>query len=109
MNKVSLYTLIGLFALCSCACGGKDPVPSTDPDPKPEPPVEVYDATLWTTTFDKTRDFQKSGVAFGKAATMSPNVVRRLFADPRLHRRLGLLDGRVHLVRQGGDGELRRP
>ena len=77
MNKVSLYTLIGLFALCSCACGGKDPVPSTDPDPKPEPPVEVYDATLWTTTFDKTRDFEKSGVAFGKAATMSPNVVRR--------------------------------
>ena len=78
MKKVSLYTLIGLFALCSCACGGKDPVPSTDPDPnpKPEPPVEVYDATLWTTTFDKTRDFQKSGVAFGKAATMSPNVVR---------------------------------
>ena len=76
MNKVSLYTLIGLFALCSCACGGKDPVPSTDPDPKPEPPVEVYDATLWTTTFDKTRDFEKSGVAFGKAATMSPNVVR---------------------------------
>ena len=59
MKKVSLYTLIGLFALCSCACGGKDPVP-TDPDPKPDPPVEVYDATLWTTTFDKTRDFEKS-------------------------------------------------
>ena len=41
--------------------------------------------------------------------TVQPHGGRRLFADPRLHRRLGLLDGRVHLVRQGGDGELRRP
>ena len=77
MKKVSLYALIGLFALCSCACGGKDPVPSTDPGTTPEPPAaEVFDATLWTTTFDKSRDFEKSGVAFGKASTMSPNVVR---------------------------------
>ena len=76
MKKVSLYTLIGLFALCSCACGGKDPVPTPDP-PTPEPPTpEVFDATLWTTTFDKSQDFARSGVAFGKAATMSPNVVR---------------------------------
>ena len=78
MKKVSLYALIGLFALCSCACGGKDPVPTPepDPDPEPEPAAVVYDATLWTTTFDKTRDFEKSGVSFGKASTMSPNVVR---------------------------------
>ena len=76
MKRVSLYAIAVLFALCSCACGGKDPVPTPDP-PTPEPPTpEVFDATLWTTTFDKSQDFARSGVAFGKAATMSPNVVR---------------------------------
>ena len=81
MKRVSLYALIGLFALCSCACGGKDPVPGTEepggttPE-TPEPPVTATDAWVWTTTFDKTRDFEKTGVAFGKATTMSPNVVR---------------------------------
>ena len=78
MKRVSLYAVIGLFALCSCACGSKeDPVkPEPQPRPQPDPQSEVFDATLWTTTFDKTRNFAKSGVAFGKAATMSPNVVR---------------------------------
>jgi glucosylceramidase len=76
MKKISLYAIIGLFAFCSCACESKiDPVPEPQPEPEPQP-AEVFDATLWTTTFDKSRDFEKSGVAFGKAATMSPNVVR---------------------------------
>ena len=85
MKKVSLYALIGLFAFCSCACGGKDPVPGTE-DPgttpvTPDPPVTATDAWVWTTTFDKTRDFEKTGVAFGKPSTMSPNVVR--FTDEK--------------------------
>ena len=77
MKRISLYTLAVLFAFCSCACGGKEePVPTPDP-PTPDPPApEVFDATVWTTTFDKSRDFEKTGVTFGKAATMSPNVVR---------------------------------
>ena len=78
MKKLAIYTVVGLLAFCSCACGGKDPVPGPDPtpDPTPDPPAEVFDATLWTTTFDKSQDFEKSGVAFGKPSTMSPNVVR---------------------------------
>lgn len=80
MKKISLYAIVGLFALCSCSCGGKDPVPGPEPDPTPTPTpgptVETADATLWTTTFDKTRDFEKKGVAFGKASTMSPKAVR---------------------------------
>ena len=70
MKRIFLYTVTGLFALCSCACGGtEDPV-------KPEPQPEVFDATLWTTTFDKAKDFKKSGVAFGAAGTASPHTVR---------------------------------
>ena len=76
MKRVSLFAVIGLFALCSCACGSKEDPVKPEPDPQPGPQSEVFDATLWTTTFDKSLNFAKSGVAFGKAATMSPNVVR---------------------------------
>ena len=76
MKKFSLYTVVALFALCSCACGGKEDPVKPQPEPTPEPGPEVFDATLWTTTFDKSRDFARTGVAFGKPSTMSPNVVR---------------------------------
>ncbi len=57
MKKIFPFAIVGLLAFCSCSCKG------TSPEPDPEPSV-VYDATLWTTTFDKSRDFVKSGVAF---------------------------------------------
>ena len=64
--------ILGLLSLCSYSCGGTEP----EPGPMPEPPAEVFDATLWTTTFDKTRDFQKSGVAFGKPSATAQNIIR---------------------------------
>ena len=74
MKKTVPFAIIGLISLCTCACGGNNPEP--DPDPTPEPPVGRFDATLWTTTFDKTRDFQKSGVAFGKPSATAQNIIR---------------------------------
>lgn len=78
MRKVSFHTLLCALVLCSCACGSKDnPAnPGEDPTPVPGPEQQVADATIYTTTFDRAQTFAKSTVAFGKAATMSPNVVR---------------------------------
>lgn len=76
MRKLTILTLLSGLVLCSCACGSKDgPAPTPDPTPVVDP-VEVEGATVYTTTFDKSKAFTKSTVAFGKAATMSPNVVR---------------------------------
>ena len=76
MKKLSLYLLGALSVLCSCACGGReDPAPVPTPGTDPEPAV-TEGATVWTTTFDKSQDFAKKTVAFGKAASMSPHVVR---------------------------------
>ena len=69
MKKIISFAIVGLLAFCSCSCKG------AGPDPDPEPSV-VYDATLWTTTFDKSRDFVKSGVAFDQYSPQSPNAVR---------------------------------
>ena len=74
MKKLFPIAILGLLALCSCSCGGKEPDP--EPGPTPEPPVAAHDATLWTTTFDKTRDFQKTGAAFGKPSATAQNVIR---------------------------------
>ena len=71
MKKIFPFAIVGLLAFCSCSCKGTGP----DPDPGPDPAV-VYDATLWTTTFDKSRDFVKSGVAFDQSSPQSPNAVR---------------------------------
>lgn len=83
MKRFSIYSLIGAFLLCSCACGGKvDPVdpptppPSETPETPDTPPVTTEGATVWTTTFDKSHAFEKKTVSFGKAATMSPYTVR---------------------------------
>ena len=71
MKKIFPFAIVGLLAFCSCSCKGTSP----EPDPGPDPAV-VYDATLWTTTFDKSRDFVKSGVAFDQSSPQSPNAVR---------------------------------
>ena len=73
--------------MACCACGGNVPVdPGTDDpdsgkDPVVDPVEETGDATLWTTSFDKSKDFAKSTVKFGKTSTMSPYVVR--FTDEK--------------------------
>ena len=69
------------MVFCSCACKGTDPEqtkPSGPDEPDvPEPPVVVVEkATSWTTTFDKSRDFAKATIDFGKTSTMSPYAVR---------------------------------
>ena len=78
MKKISIFAILGLLAAFSCSCkGGEDPVKPDTPDPGPDPvPVVTEGATAWTTTFDKSRDFEKKAISFGKAATMSPYAVR---------------------------------
>ena len=82
MKRLTLF----LFAatLVCCSCGGKDPQPGPDvpsgPD-TPTPTEETGDATIWTTTFDKSKDFAKSTTNFGKTSTMSPYVVK--FTDEK--------------------------
>ena len=73
MKRIPFYTLLGLLAICSCACGGEDP--SIDPGTKPGPD-ETEGATLWTTTFDKSRRFEQSTVKFDQSSPKSPNAVR---------------------------------
>lgn len=81
MKRFSLYTLVSVLVLCSCACVNKEDQGGDNPPVNPDPtPVVTEGATVYTTTFDRSRAFSKSTVAFGKAATMSPNVVR-LTAD----------------------------
>ncbi len=76
MKKIELLIAVCLLVFCSCSCKGTNDEKQTVPV-TPDPPVEtVYDAYTWTTTFDKSRFFQKSGITFGKASTMSPFAVR---------------------------------
>ena len=82
MKKIAIFTLTCVLALFSCSCKGTEgaePVPTPPapgPDPGPDPPVETETATAWTTTFDKSKDFAKTTIEFGKASTMSPYAVR---------------------------------
>ena len=50
-------TIAGILVLCSCACRSKDVI-------------------IWTTTFDRVKAFERSGVNFGDTADSSSNVVR---------------------------------
>ena len=78
MKRLSLYLLAALFTLGACSCHGTEPVDEPDtPDTPvvPDIPEVTADATIWTTTFDKSKDFSKSTVSFGKPKSMSPYVV----------------------------------
>lgn len=79
MRLMSILPILLSAAVISCSCSGcgedqsgKDPVIPDDGN-KEEP---VDGASVWTTTFDKSVDFMKSVVEYGKAATMSPKAVR---------------------------------
>ena len=76
MKKLTLLLFATMLACCSCE--EKNPTPGPDvPDPPdvPTPQEETGDATIWTTTFDKSQDFAKSTAKFGKKNSMSPYVV----------------------------------
>ena len=77
MKKILAYALL-LSAVC-CSCNGKDgPIDDKDKPEEKDPPVVVDEgsATVYTTTFDGTSKMVKSTVNFGKASSMSPNVVK---------------------------------
>ena len=72
MKRISYHLLIGLLAVFACSCGQNNPNP--EPDPKTDSGSDG--ATLWTTTFDKSRAFAKSTVPFDQSSPQSPNAVR---------------------------------
>ena len=61
-----------MLAVFACSCGENNPNP--EPDPKTDSGSDG--ATLWTTTFDKSRAFAKSTVPFDQSSPQSPNAVR---------------------------------
>jgi glucosylceramidase len=84
MKRISIYLLAALFAIGSCSCKVTPPDDGPDQPETPEDPTpveEVKDASVWTTTFDKSKDFELHYEAFGKAKTMSPYVVK--FTDEK--------------------------
>ena len=72
MKRISYHLLIGLLAVFACSCGENNRNP--EPDPKTDSGSDG--ATLWTTTFDKSRAFAKSTVPFDQSSPQSPNAVR---------------------------------
>lgn len=76
MKKILAYAL--LLSVVCCSCNGKDgPSKPEEPDTPTPPIVEEEDgATVYTTTFDLSSKMAKSTVKFGKASSMSPNVVK---------------------------------
>ena len=72
MKRISYHLLIGMLAVFACSCGENNPNP--EPDPKTD--SGSGGATLWTTTFDKSRAFAKSTVPFDQSSPQSPNAVR---------------------------------
>ena len=66
-----------VLALTCCACGHEVPENTKPDDPTPvEPVVETKGAKAYVTTSDKSQLFAESTIEFGKAASMSPNIVR---------------------------------
>ena len=65
-----------VLALTCCACGHEVPENTKPDDPTPvEPVVETKGAKAYVTTADKSQLFAESTIEFGKAASMSPNIV----------------------------------
>lgn len=66
-----------VLALTCCACGHEVPENTNPDNPTPvEPVVETKGAKAYVTTADKSQLFAESTIEFGKAASMSPNIVR---------------------------------
>lgn len=71
-------TLVSVAALLAgCSNGGGQPEPAPGPEPGPEPEVVTGPgADIYVTTASKAQLFSKSFVEFGKAASMSPYLVK---------------------------------
>ncbi len=77
MKRLTFMLLAAMVTCCSCS--GTDPEEENGPEVTPvdtTPTEETSGATIWTTTFDKSKDFARTTVSFGKAATMSPYIVK---------------------------------
>jgi glucosylceramidase len=61
-----------MLAVFACSCGENNP----NPEPDTNSDSGSDGATLWTTTFDKSRAFAKSTVPFDQSSPQSPNAVR---------------------------------
>lgn len=72
MKRISYHLLIGMLAVFACSCGENNP----NPEPDTNTDSGSDGATLWTTTFDKSRAFAKSTVPFDQSSPQSPNAVR---------------------------------
>ena len=72
MKRISYHLLIGMLAVFACSCGENNP----NPEPDTQTDSGSDGATLWTTTFDKSRAFAKSTVPFDQSSPQSPNAVR---------------------------------
>lgn len=72
-----LLLIPAILALTCCSCGHEVPDNPQPVDPTPdEPVVETKGAKAYITTADKSQLFAESTIDFGKAASMSPNIVR---------------------------------
>ena len=72
-----LLFIPAILAFTCCSCGHETPDNSQTVDPVPEEPVvETGGAKAYITTADKSQLFAESTIKFGKAASMSPNIVR---------------------------------
>lgn len=76
MMKKLIYLAVSTILVC-CSCNGKDnPENNGTETPTPVVNPDAPGAKVYTTTFDASRKMEQTNVAFGKAASMSPNVVR---------------------------------
>lgn len=72
-----LLIIPAILALTCCACGNEAPDNNKPVDPTPvDPTIETKGAKAYITSADKSNLFSESTITFGKAASMSPNIVR---------------------------------
>lgn len=72
-----LLIIPAILALTCCACGNETPDNNKPVDPTPvDPTIETKGAKAYITSADKSNLFSESTITFGKAASMSPNIVR---------------------------------
>ena len=79
MNKLIMLPLVAGAMFWSCGCSMPEENKKDDGKPSEEqtPPVEDKDlAKTWTTSFDKSYDLKTASLEYGKAASMSPKIVR---------------------------------
>lgn len=69
--KKTFVTLCCFLALSACSA---DKGETAKPD-EPTPPVENKDVTLFVTTNNRSKDFEKESVAYGSGSNLSPSTI----------------------------------